>query len=565
MTPKADVSPAGNVSQEVRRRIAESGRLALEAPTAERRPRGLRALLHPRRQPRLSYEFLRSHRCQELGPVLEGVDPRPTSDLFLSPEQRAKAAAGIRVMLIEPWGWSREVNTGLGYLTAALRQAGMDARMVQMNAPGMNEHRLVEIIDAFDPVLIGYTFTTITYPDGVHLSRMTRAVYPHIPQIAGGPHVTLFTERFLRENPQFDFACVGEGEELIVELCRRLTEGRDPQGVPGLAYRIDGKVIDNGQVLIKDITRLPLPDYTAYVTPVDWTLGYPLVTSRGCPYRCSFCSVPIVSGKPFRAKTPESVVDELQWAKERYGITTFEVYDDTFTQKMQRVKDLCDLMVKRRLNLTWSCTNGVRADRTDSEMARKMKAAGCTHVSFGIESAEQQSFLAVQKDETIERIQEAIRVFREEGIFVYGFFIIGLPHQTYEGTMQSLKFALANGIHAHWSFLQPYEGTKLGEWARTDPKVRWLKKIEGSSAWPVNDLRPTVETDIFPAWKQIKAYMLANLAFQIWYSVLPEGLPWWKEIVRKVQLCLRWSPRNLRVLVRDFVKGRIPRILKPVA
>lgn len=245
------------------------------------------------------------------------------------------------------------------------------------------------------------------------------------------------------------------------------------------------------------------------------------MTSRGCPYKCTYCSVGIVSGKRWRKRIPENVIEELQFAKKRWRITGFEIIDDVFNLDINRAKEICKLLIGSGLNLNWTCPNGIRADQMDDELARLMFRAGCQKVYVGVESGDPEVFNRIKKGENLESVKKGINILQKTGIHVDGYFIIGLPGDCLESTKRSLKFIKENKIGAHFNFLMAYPGTELYQWVLKEG--RFLEPREGSFHFTnvSEDLKVTFETDEFPAKDKIFAWQMAQFVtgnFSFLYS-----------------------------------------------
>jgi radical SAM superfamily enzyme YgiQ (UPF0313 family) len=187
----------------------------------------------------------------------------------------------------------------------------------------------------------------------------------------------------------------------------------------------------------------------------NWSSGkwdYPILTSVGCPFQCVYCAA---RNRKWRARSAKNCYEELKQAKEKFGIKKFEIVDDVFNLNKQRVLDFCKFV--KKLNLKWSCVNGLRADLFDEEMAEAMSDSGCNIVGFGIESRDKDVLRGIQKGESIEQVEKAVDISKKYFKIVNGFFIIGLPGSTYEKDLQSLKWARSKRINAHFSYYVPAE------------------------------------------------------------------------------------------------------------
>ena len=224
------------------------------------------------------------------------------------------------------------------------------------------------------------------------------------------------------------------------------------------------------------------------------------------------CNVPTVIGRKFRTRSGKNILDELRYARQTYRSTEFKVLDDNFTLQMERAKDICQLFINEKLQMTWSCPNGIRADRLDKELCDLMKEAGCTSICIGVESGDPAVFDKIRKGEKLEDVERGIRLAQEAGIKVHGFFILGLMGSTYEADKRSMEFAKRLGISASWGILVPYPGTEVWEQIKTDPQARILRDWKEGfhiGARP----KPVFDTADYPAEERVKAFYLANMMF----------------------------------------------------
>jgi len=254
----------------------------------------------------------------------------------------------------------------------------------------------------------------------------------------------------------------------------------------GLSYRnLAGQVVHNpGRPLCKDIENIPWPAYHLFkierytnLQPLTDGLdpqarAYTLVTSRGCPYQCIYCSKPI-TGNTWRARSPEDVVAEWRYLVEEMGATEIGITDDVWNLKLDRAKEICRLLVANRLNhVPWVTVHGMRADHTDAELFQLMKQAGCKRVGFGVESGNQAVLDSIKKRQALDDVRQAFRAAKAAGLQTMGFFIFGLPADT-EGSMDdTIRFALElDPDLANFMIAAPYPGTELWEIARRDGRL----------------------------------------------------------------------------------------------
>ncbi len=417
----------------------------------------------------------------------------------------------MKFVLIDPEGIVSGVNTGLGYIASALKKHNHNVVVLDFNNKHGNvEERLQKAVEEAD--IIGISIKSFTLTSALDIVEKIKETGFSGKLVAGGPHITLDGKNFMQENEDFDYAIVGEGEETIIELVQIIEGKIDAKDVQGLIYRKGNTIVNENRPWNNKIDKIEFPDYTCFDSvDKNGIESYPLVTSRGCPYECSYCSVGNVIGKSWRSRSPESVVEELEQAKKKYSSAEFKVLDDNFTLGLQRAKDVCKLLIEKDVFMGWSCPNGIRADKIDNELLDLMKKSGCHTISIGVESGDMDVFKRINKGENLEDVEKAIRMIKKHEIRVEGFFIIGLPGSTYDKDKESIKFAKTLELDsASFGILVPYPGTPIWDWAQNDPKVRMLG--DWKDAFHIGAKEKAIfETDSYKAKEMVKLYYIANL------------------------------------------------------
>jgi anaerobic magnesium-protoporphyrin IX monomethyl ester cyclase len=370
----------------------------------------------------------------------------------------------MRVLLIDPSGAQRYLthNAGLAYLSSALIARGHDVRVVDMNNYGYTDQEVAEYARNFKPDWVGASVKTALVSSAEATMRAIRDVWPHSRTIVGGAHIGVAALGYMAKQQVYEFGLTGEGERALPDLI----EGKDPKQIPCLIYYDDGAWRQNKTEFIFDLDNLPYPTYTAW-DRIDRTLfPYLMVHSRGCPYSCTFCSVPQINGRRFRKRSPEGTIEELKFARKEYVFRDFEFLDDNLTLDVEHAKRVCEALIRADLGVGWYANNGIRADRLDKELAQLMKRAGCKGVAIGVESANDDVLKNIKKGETVDELRHGITLLKEAGITVGGHFIVGLPGDTLEKVENSIRFKDEVGLdYAYFNQLVPYPGTELGEWA----------------------------------------------------------------------------------------------------
>jgi len=279
--------------------------------------------------------------------------------------------------------------------------------------------------------------------------------------ILGGPHISTLREKVLEECECVDYGVIGEGDQTIVDLCR----GKDLESITGLIYRKDNKVVCTRiREPIHDIDSLGFPRYKSF--EMEKYFGYGseigIVTSRGCPYGCTFCAVNLIMGSRIRLRTAEHVANEFAYWYEK-GYRRFVILDDNFSHNRERVFLICDALEVRSIqNIQISLANGLRADKTDSEMLKRLRDVGAYEIQIGVESASDRVLKVIKKGEPLDRIEQAVKESIDVRFEVGTNFLIGSIGETYEDVQASFHFSLKYPLARSYFFnIIPYPGTRL--------------------------------------------------------------------------------------------------------
>jgi len=243
--------------------------------------------------------------------------------------------------------------------------------------------------------------------------------------------------------------------------------------------------------------------------------------------------------------------------QKKHAVTAFEVIDDVFNLDIERCKTFCMSLIKENLRLSWSCPNGLRADRIDKELAELMFKSGCQSVMVGIESADQTVLSSVHKGETIEDIEKGIHIFKNAGINVGGYFIVGLPGDSIESQKISVDFAKRIGINAHFNMFVPYPGTELWEWTKANARLLNSPEDGLHFADDSDKVKTVIETDDFPSSERRRAYEMVHTKLERFGMLIPANFSKWQYYCR--MLCLIWKYDRSKLFTY------IPRIMGRVA
>lgn len=437
-----------------------------------------------------------------------------------SPEQ----STGLKILLIDPKGYQKGLNVGLAYLAGSLKKNGyngvnlLDLNNVFYDIP---DERIIEFIKKRHYDIIGFSIKTPTYNSATMISRLIKQQYPKAVFIAGGAHITLNYNEFMNENAEFDYVVAGDGELSIIKLCKMLEAGKE-YPIAGIYSRKLGDTASFKLSLVDNLNELPLPDFDIFQSHDFTDFEYPLITSRGCPYKCTYCSVGMISGNKMRFRDVDIVIDELKWAKEKFNCTKFNVLDDNFTLDIKRAKYFCDRLVEEGLGFSWACGNGIRADSVDAELAQKMKKAGCNLVCVGVENADPVVFARIKKGETLDDIKRGVNFLKDAGIEVVGFFIVGLPGDTRKSSEMALDFIREARLDsARFGMLLPYPKTEVYDILYKTGT--FLKDYKDGIHFSDN-LSPVFETREFSAAEMVETYERLYTKLRYFTFLLPQDI-----------------------------------------
>jgi anaerobic magnesium-protoporphyrin IX monomethyl ester cyclase len=381
---------------------------------------------------------------------------------------------------------------GLGYLSAYLKKHGYNSHIVDpLQKDSLTMEETVKKIKGLEPNLVCVYTTTDFLPVTKELISLVRKEIPGVVICTGGPHPTSIPAETLTEL-KVDFVVVGEGEETILEVVRKLEKKEHDFGrVKGVCFRNkNGKVIKTERrPLISDLDSLPFPDWEEIdprfypeaphgVYTKSYPVG-PILTSRGCPYRCTFCASNVIWEFKFRQRGAKNIVDEIELLVKRYGCKEIHFEDDNFTLIKKNAIAVCDEIMKRGLKFSWKCPNGVRIDSLDDELLSKMKESGCYLLALGIESGNQQILNRAKKNLNLSIVKEKVKLIKKHGIITHGFFMIGFPGDTKETVMQTIRFARDGGFHtSQFNILCPFPGSEIyDDWVKDKnmDQIEWDK------------------------------------------------------------------------------------------
>jgi anaerobic magnesium-protoporphyrin IX monomethyl ester cyclase len=422
---------------------------------------------------------------------------------------------------------------GLMYIAAVLDKAGykveiLDAFMTdavfrKVNDTlevGMSYAKIREEIQRRKPDIVGIAnpFTCQT-DNAVKVANLVKDVNPAILTVIGGPHVTVVPAEFLGEAKSVDIAVIGEGEYTILDIASFFEGHKDMSNVQGIAYRKNNTIVLNQpRPFIKNLDELPYPAYhlvdmEQYLEPKNIEYrsfknrAISMVTSRGCPFNCCFCSVHLHMGKMFRAHSASYVVNHIEYVISKYRVKTIFFEDDNLTFDLKRFEMICDKIIEKGLKFKWETPNGIRADYLTFRLLKKMKKSGCQSVFFGIESGDQYVLdKVIGKSLRLKDVVKVAKMCKDIGLKTGAFYIIGFPGEKKENMLRTVELALRLkkefDVGMHLFFATPSYGTRLYEeckrkgYIKGDLSPRAFAEVRQSRGLPLIETEDFLSSEV---------------------------------------------------------------------
>ena len=358
------------------------------------------------------------------------------------------------------------IPLGIGYLAAVLEKNQYEVNVIDCQVLRLTRKQLETELIQNQPDVVGVTSATLTYKPALEIVKTAKEVIPNCLTVLGGPHVTVLDEQALSEHPETDVVVRGEGEQTMLELVDLVSESnlKNLDKVAGITFRKNGRIVHTpDRPFIQNLDELPHPAYKHFPLTKYRLFGknyLPIITSRGCPFQCTFCLASRMCGKRFRTRSPKKVVDELEWLRDTHGADVFAFYDDTFTFDKKRAYEICEEMKKRNFDLPWDCRT--RVDQISVEVLAKMRDANCQLIHFGVESGSQKMLDAMKKGTTVEQNERAIKLTKKVGISVAISVVVGYPGETADMLKQTFEFIRrTRPDYVYVCQAIPYPGTEL--------------------------------------------------------------------------------------------------------
>jgi len=378
---------------------------------------------------------------------------------------------------------------GLGYIGACLQKNGYGVRIIDALSQGVDnvikqkEGTLIGLTDEeiqnyiaeYNPDVVGISAMFTAYARNAHgIAAIAKKNNPQTLVIFGGAHASINPETVLQDK-NVDLVVIGEGELTFLEIIKNFELKKGFKDIDGLAFRDGENIVKNKfREFIKDLSRIPFP--ARDLLPMDiyiekskspYVMRTPLaqmVTSRGCPQNCIFCSIHSVWRNKWRGREVEDIISEIELLINKYGIREISFLDDSMATSKQRMHKICDEIIKRKLDIKWTPPNGITHWTLDRELLDKMKKSGCYRVTFGIESGNTITRKFIRKPHSLEQATQMIKYANKIGMWTVCTFIIGFPYETKESIEQTIDYAIASDAdYALFYLVLPFPGTELYE------------------------------------------------------------------------------------------------------
>ncbi len=368
----------------------------------------------------------------------------------------------MKTLFIHPHGsnWMpgvRDITTifnimpplGLLSIMAWLEKHGHDSEIIDCYATPMSEVFLVDEVLSRQPDVVGFSCSTSSFLEGYRIATAIKERCPQIITVFGGPHACTMGASLLDRFPAIDYLVIGEGEQTMLELLQ--SRFKKPEEIPGVGFRLDG----NGKLSavrdpLQNLDDLPFPAYhllpgfpQRYKLPLFSSPTFPnssIISSRGCPYQCSYCDRSVFS-KGFRFNSPRYILEHVAMLKRDYGIRHVFFYDDLFTFDRKRVAEFCELKAQMGLDVTYNCI--ARLEHVDQELLTLLKGSGCWQVNFGIESGDPEILKQHRKFYGLDEVGRKLQMVKDCGIRVKGLFMVGLPGEDETAIRRTIDYALS--------------------------------------------------------------------------------------------------------------------------
>lgn len=355
-------------------------------------------------------------------------------------------------------------NIGIAYLLAVAKKEGLRVQYIDMIMDCFSLEELIAYLCKTKPLLVGFTAFTVQIRTAAKVAEEIKHKFPLMKVCVGGPHASAIPKQTLIDFPAFDFVVCGEGEELLPRIFDSLGSEESLSKLKGVATKRKADTCWNPIMHLDDLQFPAWEEFDIAKYPGTYPhrskLELPMITGRGCPYRCVFCCRSL--GDRIRHRSVRSVIAEIERNIEKFGCESIAFLDETFLIDIKWADEFIKTMIDRGLNkkISWSCST--RVSNLTLELLRRMRAAGCYYIFFGIESADDDTLKMIQKNITVEQIRKAVKWTKQAGIVPVGAFIIGLPGDTEQHVFKDIDLAEELDLYSvTFPIAVPFPGTEL--------------------------------------------------------------------------------------------------------
>jgi radical SAM superfamily enzyme YgiQ (UPF0313 family) len=444
----------------------------------------------------------------------------------------------MKILLINPLTLEDSMvnitpNLGLGYIAASLRNNGFQVEIWDGVKKHMSKKQLDERLNDLDYNVAGFQVYTRSVREVQKGLEMVKSINPEVITVLGGPHPSGDPEGSMKYL-KTDYAFRGEAEIGFVQLLNKLTgKGNNPfEEINNLIWKNDGNVVCNPLRPIEDLDVVGMPAWDM-INPNDYPYApigafskqFPLTsisTTRGCPYRCTFCANNTIMGRKVRSRSTEIVLREMELLHDKYGVREFQIIDDNFTSKKALTLGVCKGIVERCWDISLSFPNGVRLSTLDEDILKLLEKAGCYSLGLGIESGSTKTLKDMKKAQSVDEIREKVKLIdKVTKIRTTGFFIIGYPTEEREDILQTIRLSKELPINrAQFTICLPVPGSEMTEQLIKDGK---MAKVDFSDITFQNIVHVPEKMTLKELRKlRIRAYREFYLRFRIILGLLSE-------------------------------------------
>ncbi len=368
---------------------------------------------------------------------------------------------------------------GLGYLASYIRNRGFrDVRILDALTLGLSNTEVLREIERFEPDIVGVSInSTPSFYDSCELIEKVKEFNENVFMVVGGVHVTFTPHQTMKECPCIDVSVVGEGEETFFELVSKFKNKEGFGELKGIVYRGENGEINEAspRPLIKNLDTIPFPAYD--LLPMDKYVVNnkrfgTVITSRGCPFKCIYCSSSRLFGSVWRSRSPENVLEELKLLRKKYRVKEIEFLDDNFTLNPKRAEKIAEKIKEENLEISWTCSSRVDTVTRFPWVLKKLRDAGCHAIYVGIESGSQRILNIINKMTTLKQAIKAVEHIKKAGIDPVASFVIGIPGETKKEIIETIRFAKKlKPAFAQFTIATPFPGTPLYEKAVREKRL----------------------------------------------------------------------------------------------